>query len=145
MAGMYANANSSRSTDELSLASEHCFFNGLTLLYSLTKQAAWYFASIAMRSPVESLAMRLLSFKRMAHSLTFLYNSRIEARCRLLAKSFFSQKKHCKILGSKGVRLRLDFIGLDWAVSLPSASHPFSSSTSACFLFFFACSNVVLL
>ena len=95
---------------------------------------------------MESLAMSLLLFKRRAHSLTFLSNSRVEARHRLLAKSIFSQKKHCKILGSKGVRLRLDFIGLDWAVSLPSASHPFSSSsTSACFLFFFARSNLVLL
>ena len=99
-----------------------------------------------MRSPVESLVMSLLSFKRMAYSLTFVSNFRVEARRRLLAKSFFSQKKHCKILGSKGVSLRLDFIGLDWAVSLPSASHPFSSSsTSACFLFFFARSNLVLL
>ena len=89
-----------------------------------------YFASIAMRSPVESLTISLLSFKRMAHSLTFLSNSRVEARRRLLAKSLFSQKMHCKILGSKGVRLRLDLIGLDWAVSLPSASHSFSSSST---------------
>ena len=74
-----------------------------------------------MRSPVESLVMSLLSFKRMVQSLTCLSNSRVEARRRLLAKSFFSQKKHCKILGSKGVRLRLGFIGLDWAASLPSA------------------------
>ena len=143
-----ANANSSRLRAGVVVSFVAVNINILARLYKPTKHLAWYFASIAIISPAESLARSLLSFSASAHFLTFWSTSNVDAAWRFLRLSVWSQKKQWfsdKHFGWLDLRL---LTGLKCELSSADVFSSFSSlsvsSISSSFLFF-ARSSLVLL